>query len=141
MLKQAEQLYAEQDAALPTRRADELPDELKRREERLAKIREAKARLEAETPAQAEDEQRRCDEEQDNREAEGRKRRGKELAPIDLTPEDNPQTNFTVAEAKLMKQSNNGFDYSYNAQAVLDSAEQIIVAAKQRMSRMTTSRP
>ena len=29
-----------------------------------------------------------------------------------------------------MKQSNKGFDYSYNAQAVVDSAEQIIVAAE-----------
>ena len=88
LLKQAEQLDAEQDAALGSRRGDELPDELKRREERLAKIREAKARLEAEARAQAEDEQRRRDEEQAKREAEGRKRRGKEPAPIDPTPED-----------------------------------------------------
>ena len=29
-----------------------------------------------------------------------------------------------------MKQSNKGFDYSYNAQAVVDSTEQIIVAAE-----------
>ena len=29
-----------------------------------------------------------------------------------------------------MKQSNKGFDYSYNAQAVVDGAEQIIVAAE-----------
>ena len=130
LLKQAEQLDAEQDAALGSRRGDELPGELKRREERLAKIREAKARLEAEARAQAEDEQRRRDEEQAKREAEGRKRRGKEPAPIDPTPEDKAQTNFTDAEAKVMKQSNKGFDYSYNAQAVVDSAEQIIVAAE-----------
>src|SRR5271157_4567695 len=54
----------------------------------------------------------------------------KEPAPIDPTPEDKAQTNFTDAEAKVMKQSNKGFDYSYNAQAVVDSAEQIIVAAE-----------
>ena len=29
-----------------------------------------------------------------------------------------------------MKQSNKGFDYSYNAQAVVDGAEQVIVAAE-----------
>ena len=29
-----------------------------------------------------------------------------------------------------MKQSNKGFDYSYNAQAVVDREEQIIVAAE-----------
>ena len=130
MLKEAERLDAEQDAALGSRRGDELPDELKRREERLAKIREAKARLEAEARAQAEEEQRRRDEEQAKREAEGRKRRGKEPAPIDPTPEDKAQTNFTDPEAKIMKQSNKGFDYSYNAQAVVDGADQIIVAAE-----------
>jgi transposase len=130
LLKQAEQLDAEQDAALGSRRGDELPDELKRREERLAKIREAKARLETEARAKAEAEQRRRDEEQARRDAEGRKRRGKEPAPIDPTPEDKAQTNFTDAESKIMKQSNKGFDYSYNAQAVVDGAEQIIVAAE-----------
>ena len=103
---------------------------MKRREERLAKIREAKARLEAEALAKAEEEQRRRDEEQAKREAEGRKRRGKEPAPIDPTPEDKAQTNFTDPEAKIMKQSNKGFDYSYNAQAVVDGEDQIIVAAE-----------
>src|SRR4051794_22609507 len=130
LLKQAEQIDAEQDAALGSRRGDELPDELKRREERLAKIREAKARLEAEARARAEEEQRRRDREQAEREAEGRQRRGKEPAPVDPTPEDKAQTNFTDPEARIMKQSNKGFDYSYNAQAVVDGANQIIVAAE-----------
>src|ERR1700691_5452291 len=130
LLKQAEQLDAEQDAALGSRRGDELPAELKRREERLDKIHEAKARLEAEALAKAEEEQRCRDEEQAKREAEGRKRRGKEPAPIDPSPADKAQTNFTDVEAKIMKQSNKGFDYSYNAQAVVDGAEQVIVAAE-----------
>jgi transposase len=130
LLKQAEQIDAEQDAALGSRRGDELPDELKRREERLAKIREAKARLEAEARARAEEEQRRRDRERAEREAEGRRRRGKEPAAIDPTPEDKAQTNFTDPEARIMKQSNKGFDYSYNAQAVVDGANQIIVAAE-----------
>ena len=130
LLKQAEQLDAEQDAALGSRRGDELPAELKRREQRLAKIREAKARLEAEARAKAEEEQRRRDQEQAQREAEGRTRRGREPAPIDPTPESKAQTSFTDADAKCMKQSHKGFDYSYNAQAVVDSAEQIIVAAE-----------
>jgi Transposase DDE domain len=130
LLKQAEQLDAEQDAALGSRRGDELPDELKRREQRLAKIKEAKARLEAKARAKAEEEQRRRDEEQAKREAEGRQRRGKEPAPVDSNPEEKAQTNFTDPESKIMKQSNKGFDYSYNAQAVVDSEEQIIVAAE-----------
>ena len=47
LLKEAEQVDAEQDAVAGKRGGDELPDELKRREQRLAKIQEAKARLEA----------------------------------------------------------------------------------------------
>src|SRR6266404_3273638 len=95
LLQQAEQIDAEQDAALGSRRGDELPDELKRREDRLAKIQEAKARLEAEARAKAEEEQRQRDEAQAKREAEGRRRRGKVPAPIDPTPKDKAQTNFT----------------------------------------------
>jgi transposase len=130
LMEDAERLDAEQDAAQGSRRGDELPDELKRREDRLAKIREAKARLEAEAGAAAEAEQHRRDEARARREAEGRPRRGKEPAPIDPTPEDKAQTNFTDPEAKIMKQSNKGFDYSYNAQAVVDGECQIIVAAE-----------
>ena len=130
LLKQAEQIDDEQDAALGSRRGDELPAELKRREDRLPKIREAKARLEAAALAAAEEEQRRRDAEQAQREAEGRQRRGQEPKPIDPTPADKAQTNFTDPEAKIMKQSNKGFDYSYNAQAVVDAEDQIIVAAE-----------
>jgi transposase len=130
LLKQAEQTDAEQDAALGSRRGDELPAELKRREDRLVKIREAKARLEAEARVKAAEEQSRRDDEQARREAEGRKRPGKEPAPIDPTPEEKAQTNFTDPQAKIMKQPDKGFDYSYNAQAVVDAEAQIIVAAE-----------
>jgi transposase len=130
LLEGAERLDAEQDAALGSRRGDELPDELKRREDRLARIREAKARLEAEARAAAGAEQRRRDEARARREAEGRPRRGKGPAPIDPTPKDKAQTNFTDPASKIMKQSNKGFDYSYNAQAVVDGEHQIIVAAE-----------
>jgi len=130
LLRQAEQLDAEEDTTLGSRRGDALPDELKRRTQRLAKIEEAKARLEAEAAAQAAEEQRRRDAAQAEREAEGRKRRGKEPAPVDPNPEAKAQTNFTDPEAKIMKQSNKGFDYSFNAQAVVDGEAQIIVAAQ-----------
>jgi hypothetical protein len=130
LLTEAEQLDTEQDAAMGVRRGDELPPELKRREDRLAKILEARARLEAEAAAKADEEQRRRDQAQARREAHGRKRPGKEPAPIDPTPEEKAQTNFTDPESKIMKQSNKGFDYSYNAQAVVDGADQIIVSAE-----------
>lgn len=130
LLQKAEQVDAEQDATLGSRRGDALPAERKRREDRLAKMREAKARLEAEARLAAAAEQQRRDEAQAQREAEGRTRRGKEPAPIDPPPDAKAQTNFTDPEAKLMKQSHKSFAYSYNAQAVVDGENQIIVAAE-----------
>lgn len=130
LLKQAADVDAEQDAALGIRRGDELPEELKRREERIKKITEAKARLEAEAQTRADAEQARRDATQAVREAEGRKRPGKAPAPVDPTPEDKAQTNFTDAEAKIMKRSNKGFDYCFNSQVVVDGKHQIIVAAE-----------
>ena len=130
LLTQADRVDGEQDAALGSRRGDELPDELKRREDRLAKIREAKDRLEAEARIRAEEEQRQRDAVEAERQAAGKKRRGKEPAPVDPTPGDKAQISFTDADAKIMKRSNKGFDYCYNAQAVVDSEHQIIVAAE-----------
>lgn len=130
LLDQAERVDAEQDATLGSRRGDELPDELKRREDRLAKIREAKERLEAEARERAAEEQRQRDAAEAERQAAGQKRRGKEPAAVDPTPKDKAQTNFTDPEAKVMKTSNKGFDYCYNGQAVVDGEHQIIVAAE-----------
>jgi transposase len=130
LLESAQHTDEEQDAALGSRRGDELPDELQRREDRIEKIQAAKARLEAEAQARAAAEQRERDAATAQREAEGKSRRGKPPAPIDPSPEAKAQTNFTDPDAKIMKRSNKGFDYCYNAQAVVDSAHQIIVAAE-----------
>jgi hypothetical protein len=130
LLAQADRMDAEQDAALGSRRGDELPDELKRRQERLARILAAKERLEVEAHARAVEEQQERDAEEAERQAAGKKRRGKEPAPVDPTPRDKAQTNFTDPDAKIMKRSNKGFDYCYNAQAVVDAENQIIVAAE-----------
>ena len=50
--------------------------------------------------------------------------------PISEEPEDKAQTNFTDPESKIMKVSNKGFDYCFNAQVVVDEAHQIILAAE-----------
>ena len=130
LLESAHRTDDEQDAALGSRRGDELPEELKRREDRIEKIQAAKARLEAEARARAGAEQRERDAATAQRTAEGKSRRGKLPAPIDPTPEAKAQTNFTDPDAKIMKRSNKGFDDCDNAQAVVDSAHQIIVAAE-----------
>ena len=89
LLQDADRLDAEQDAALGSRRGDELPAELKRREDRLAKILEAEKRdWKREARAQGGRRTTRCrDEEQAKREAEGREDAGAAIAlPSTLTP-------------------------------------------------------
>ena len=48
--------------------------------------------------------------------------------PVCDIPADNKQYNFTDPESGIMKASNRGWDQCGNAQAAVDSANQIIVA-------------
>ena len=94
------------------KRGDELPEELAFRESRLRKIREAKAALEAEALAEAE-----------QAESEGRHHPG--------VPDDKAQRNFTDPDSRIMPSpGGRDFQQSYNCQAVVDSARQVIVAAR-----------
>jgi transposase len=110
----------------PDARGDELPEELARRESRLARIQEAKKVLEAKAQAAA-DEERKRREEIEKPQGDG-PRPGRKPAPIKDTPDDKAQYNFTDPESKIMKVSNKGFDQCGNAQAVANE-EQIILAA------------
>jgi transposase len=107
-------------------RGDELPDELARRETRLAKIQEAKKALEEQAlaAAQAEEERRRAEDAARRQAGESPRPR----KPVDPTPEAKAQRNFTDPESKIMKVSNKGFDQCGNAQAVANE-EQVILAA------------
>jgi transposase len=128
LLKQQLQTDEAEDAALGSRRGDELPEELRFREERLAKILQAKARLEEQAKvAAAAERQRRAEAEAEWTRA-GKKRPGKEPKPVSEVPDDKAQTNFTDPELKIMPQSNKSFEYSGNAQVVVDDVCQIIVA-------------
>jgi Transposase DDE domain len=128
LLKQAQQTDEAEDAALGSRRGDELPEELAFRQERLARILEAKKRLEEQAKAAAEEERQRRAEAERQRQEEGRKPGGKPPGPISEVPDDKAQTNFTDPELKIMPQSNKGWEYSGNAQVVVDNACQIIIA-------------
>ena len=112
---------AVEDATLgPDVRGDELPAELQRREERLAKIAAAKARLEA---RQADE-----DREKGRTPDDGRKGRGTKPFARDFgVPPDEAQDNFTDPESRIMKTSY-GFDQCYNGQIAVDEATQLIVA-------------
>jgi transposase len=128
LLQQAQATDAQEDAALGSRRGDELPAELQRREQRLAAIAAAKQRLEEHARAEAEAERQRRAEAEAERQRTGKKRRGKEPKPVSEVPDDKAQTSFTDPELKVMKQSNKGWDYSGNAQISVDATCQVIVA-------------
>jgi hypothetical protein len=128
LLQQAQEIDAQEDAALGSRRGDELPAELQHRGQRLAVIAAAKQRLEEQARAEAEAERQRRAEAEAQRQRTGKKRRGKEPKPVSDVPDDKAQTSFTDPDLKVMPQNNKGWDYSGNAQVVVDDACQIIVA-------------
>lgn len=139
LLKEAERIDAEEDAAHGKgKRGDELPAELKRREDRLRKIREAKAELEREAKEKAEAKAAEVAEELARRERKqaqtGRKTQGpapKAPNPEDAKPEPKTQRNFTDGESRIMPDGGNkgAFIQAYNAQIAVDGEKQIIVAA------------
>jgi transposase len=123
LLEGAEQTdQAEDERYGPDQRGDELPDELARRESRLAKIRAAKAALEAE---EAERERARHAAAQ----AEGRTLRKPHPDDEPSAPKPTAQRNFTDPESKIMKTSDGSFHQCFNGQAVVDAQAQVIVSA------------
>ena len=122
LLRQADAVDEAEDSRLGAEvRGDDLPAELRRREERLAAIREAKARLEA--AARAADDARGRQPGQDRNPKGGRpyKRAYGE-------PDEKAQSNFTDPESSIMKTSNEGFQQCYNAQVTVDAEHQLVVA-------------
>jgi transposase len=126
-LKAAEAADAEEDKLYGTKRGDEMPDWVADKEKRLAKIRAAKAELEAEAKAAAEEETRRRAAAEERRIAEGRKKNGKTPAPPKPEPDGKSQRNFTDPDSRILK-TKDGYIQGYNAQAAVDAKAQIIVA-------------
>jgi transposase len=114
---------AEDERYGPDRRGDELPAELRRREQRLARIREAKQALEAETAEQ--EAARRAELEE-----EGKKPRRPPNGRDPFKPKPGAQRNFTDPESKIMRTSDGAYHQCYNGQAIVDSQAQVIVAAE-----------
>ncbi len=138
LLAQAQQVDAAEEAQYGKgRRGDELPPELARRESRLAKIRAAKAALEAEAKghaaAAADAARAKLAERQRQAETTGRKPKGRPPQvpdPTQARPGAKAQRNFTDPESRIMKDgATKSFVQAYNAQAAVDGQAQIIVAA------------
>jgi transposase len=106
LLKQAEATDEEEDQRYGReRQGEELPEELQRRETRIARIQEAKKALEERARENAESESK------DSQEA---------------VPEPKAQYNFTDPESRIMKGSD-GFVQAYNTQVAVEPLFQFIV--------------
>jgi len=108
LLEQAEAADQEEDRQYGDKRGDELPEELQRRETRLAKIKEAKKVVEQRA--------------RDKAAEEGKSAEEAKLAK----PDDKDQYNFTDAESRIMK-GGDGFVQGYNAQAAVEPTLLLIV--------------
>jgi len=102
-----------------------IPEELRLRETRLAKIREAKAALEAEQKAaqEAKDAERKALRERTGAEPCGRKPKQEDA------PKPTAQRNFTDPDSRIMKSGNGNWIQGFNAQAAVDGDHQVIVAS------------
>ena len=108
LLAQAAAADEEEDRRHGNRRGDELPEELRRRETRLAKIKQAKKAIEQRARQKAT--------------AEGKSAAEAQQAK----PGDKDQHNFTDPESRIMK-SGDGFVQGYNAQAAVEAGLGLIV--------------
>lgn len=135
-LAAAERADDAEDATLGEARGDELPDWVADKTRRIAKIKQAKAALEAEAKAQAQAKAKAAAEraalkEQRRRRARPAPPKAKPAAAAPGEPEPTPppkaQRNFTDPESRIMK-GPDGFLQGYNAQAAVDAKAQIIVA-------------
>lgn len=124
LLKTAETVDKEEDKKYGKgKKGWELPDELKRRETRLAKIKEAMNALEEEARQEEA-------EKQQAKKAKAKKKQESAAAPPSPVPKDTTQRNFTDPDSRIMKvSSTNSFEQCYNGQALVDDLYQVIVAS------------
>jgi transposase len=137
LLTEAQRVDDEEDGLYGQgKRGDELPEELRRRETRLAKIRELKAQLEREAQAAAEQEKAHK-QEQKERQDKGkpvvesyRKPMWTKSENDAVVPRPKIQRNLTDPDSRVMLDTTTrSFQQGYNAQIAVDSQAQIIVAA------------
>ena len=109
----------------------DIPEELKRREERLAAIARAKEEIQARAQERFEREQAEFEAKQAKREAHeketGKKPRGKPPKPPTSGPQAKDQVNLTDEESRIMPTASGGFEQAYNAQAGVDVKTHLIV--------------
>ena len=109
-----------------------IPEEIERRETRLASIAEAKRKIEARAGERYEQEKQAHESklaEREKKEKErGKKLGGKPPKPPEPGPKPHDQINLTDEESRIMPTSGGGFMQAFNAQACVDIATLLIVA-------------
>ena len=111
------------------RRGDELPKDLRFKQDRLRKIKEAMKSLEQQAQAEADAKRGEIRQKERSLEKEGRKRKGKKPKEPTDEPDAKAQRNFTDPESRIMKDgASKSFEQAYNCQAAVDEQSQIIVA-------------
>ena len=130
--KEVEELLRLADEADSTPLPEEMniPEELKRREERLAKIAEAKAEIQSRAQARFEREQAEYEEKMARRKAKeertGKKPGGRPPQAPSAEPRAKDQVSLTDEDSRIMP-SHAGFQQCYNAQAGVDADTHLIV--------------
>ena len=108
-----------------------IPEEIKRREERLPTIKEAIKTLKARAGKRYAAEKAEFDEKIEARkkyeEETGKKKRGRAPKPPIKGPKKKDQVNLTDKESRIMKKSGGGFDQAFNAQISIDMNSRLIV--------------
>ena len=109
-----------------------LPEEIRRRRERLEKMDAAKQKIEARARARFEQEQADYQAKQERRQARaqqtGKPPGGKPPKPPVAGPKAQDQINLTDEASRIMPVAGGGFDQAYNAQAAVDTASLLVVA-------------
>jgi hypothetical protein len=127
----AELLAKAEDAdSTPLQDGLSVPEEIKRREARIAKLAQAKAVMEQRSKERLREEQAEYEAKLAQRHAKeqatGRKAPGKSPEKPTEGPRDKDQYNFTDPESRIMK-SGRGFEQCYNAQAAVEVATMLVV--------------
>jgi transposase len=111
-----------------------IPDELARREDRLQKIAQARAKIEARSKERFEREaaehRARLAAREAKAEATGKKPGGKPPAPPVEGPQAKDQINLTDEDSRIMPVAGGGFDQCYNAQAVVATESLVVIAVE-----------
>jgi transposase len=127
LLEEAKIVDEQEDACYGKgKRIEELPEDLRRRQDRIAKIKQAKQSLQDEAKAKAK-RQAIAKQEEALKKA-GKTRQGKQPKEPSGEPDPKAQRNFTDPESRIMKDgASKSFEQAYNCQIASDEEAQVIV--------------